>query len=64
MRICPRNAAVYGHQLTEQQSEEWCQRVKGQQCNGIKCRWNSKEVAIVKVKRDAENAEQLSLFSR
>lgn len=64
MTLCPRNAADYGQTLTEQQAEEWCNRVKGQHCNGIKCRFNKEKEREVKVKREDEKVEQLSLFSR
>ena len=60
MGLCPRNAADYGQTLTEQQAEEWCNRVKGKQCNGIKCRWNKEKESTVDVKR--EQIEQGKLW--
>jgi hypothetical protein len=58
MTICPRNAHYYGHKITdEKHADEWCQRMKGQHCEG--CERNK---ATVKESLSVQKAEPRRLW--
>lgn len=34
MKICPRNAKLYGYDVPQKELDEWCKRVRGPSCAG------------------------------